>query len=627
MKVFHLFLLIFLYTGCTSQNKEKADELNNKLSATPILSFTFDSLMHETHKLPVKQQTAILLRIASRNEEEIDGLLKQKSLITKILPGVSTKVKKKILLQLLELNVKLTLYRELHAVEDGLEVSKDLETNYSLSQEERWKIKKLKAELLNKRGLHEEFLPIWFELLAEHRKAKRPGLVLEDLNRITNYFVILGDQEKGIALSKEAYQLAVDNNLTEWKHQCFINLIRLLYDFKQYAQVIEYFQNAGTDSVALSQYAYPILAGCYLQLKKTDQARFYLSEINRSMKAGNGMSVYCRMADTYIADNNEDSAFVYFRKAVKQFEKHSVVFRERNIKATLPYSFLATGASLAELYQKKGKYPQAAQLYTLIEPLMKKNTGNPVRLKMQVDALTRYSAFHRLTGHYKEALELLTFRDSIQQITTNIRKERDDKNLMERLQIKDLMHTIEMQKVELIDSHRLLAASGVCVFLSFSLIGAIIHIFHQRRKRLAAINNREKKTEQERTSAISAKQKPLNPQEILFQAVQKKVISERLFQNSDLTLEWLAQKMKTNRTYLSACINTCAGCNFNQWINDFRIDFILKHIHSGQKLSILAEKAGFVSTDSFYRNFKRKTNLTPHEYLKRQTSAKNDISF
>ena len=75
--------------------------------------------------------------------------------------------------------------------------------------------------------------------------------------------------------------------------------------------------------------------------------------------------------------------------------------------------------------------------------------------------------------------------------------------------------------------------------------------------------------------------------------------------------------LKTNHTYLSSCINTCYGNNYNQWINDFRIDYLLGRIHSGKKLSELVEEACFASTDAVYRNFKRKTGFTPNEYLKK----------
>lgn len=40
---------------------------------------------------------------------------------------------------------------------------------------------KIKAILLSRSGLHEQYLPIWFELLAEHRAANKTELVIRDL--------------------------------------------------------------------------------------------------------------------------------------------------------------------------------------------------------------------------------------------------------------------------------------------------------------------------------------------------------------------------------------------------------------------------------------------------------------
>lgn len=622
MKALYLSLFLFLCISCVNQVQERMDLFDKELEVTSILSLSFDTLLQDVRKLSSRKQVAILLQISYKDEQELKGLQKQESLLLEGLSLASKKERKKILLRLLELYEKLNERRCLNADTKGLELSGELEASYSLSKEEKWKIKKIKASLFSRRGLHEQYLPIWFELLAEHRVAGETELVIEDLCRIANNFAILGDLEKGVSLYKEAYQLATDNHLLNLKSRCLSQITNLLYDLKQYREIVNYYDETKKESVDLYvSSTYSILAACYLELQKPDSARFYLAKMDNTVKKGNGMSTCCRIAETYIVENKEDSAVVYLDKAMEQFRKQAERLQEKNIKAFLPACFLSPYSLLATLHQQNGKNQEAGELFTLVEPLMGKTTKDPILLEQQADALIRFSSFCRSARQYEKALGLLMLRDSIQQITYNTRKERDNKNFMDRLQIQDLMHTIEIQEVALMDSHRLLAALGACAFLSLSLVGAIFYIIRQRRKRLAVIASQEQELERLR-SVVPESQKPLSAQELLFRLVQKKVRSEKLFLNKELSLELLAQKLDTNRTYLSSCINTCSGRNFNQWINDFRIDYLLEHIHSGQKLSVLAEKAGFVSTDSFYRNFKRKTNLTPSEYLKQYPSGK-----
>ncbi|MBC8619574.1 AraC family transcriptional regulator [Parabacteroides faecis] len=616
MKVYYLFLLILLYTSCKNENQDRADLLKKELEVTPILSLPFDSLLLTVHKLPSHQQVTILYQIACREEEEIDGLLKQKSLLFESLPLAAKKEKKKILLQLLELYKKLVEQRLPGAEIKGIQLCEELEADYSFSKDEEWKIKKIKASFLNKRGLHEQYLPIWFELLAEHRTANEPLLVIEDLHTIANYFSILGDQEKAISLYEEAYQLAMNNNLSDLSNKCFSSLIYLFYKSNQYTKIISYANKVNIDSAAtFIPSIYPILSTCYLELQKPDSARLYLTKIDLNTKnIGNSIILNCNMADTYLAESHIDSALFFLDKAMVQYQKQTGRFKD--IKASLPFYFLSPYSSLATLYQKNGDYQQAGKSFALVEPLMKKAINNPAQQEIQVKALARYSSFCRATKQYKKAVDLLIYRDSIQQIITKAEKERDDKNLIDRLQISDLIHKLEMQKVELMDTQRLLVAFGTCIILFIALMGTVYHIYRQRKKRVAILIEQEKEEQRRQTSVSPENAKPLSQQEILFRTAQKKVKSGKLYLDKEISLDSLAKILDTNRTYLSSCINTCSGKNFNQWINDFRIDYLLERIHSGQKLSVLAEKAGFVSTDSFYRNFKRKTNLTPNEYLK-----------
>lgn len=615
MKAFHLFLLFFIYVGCT--NQDKIDLLDKELDATPILTLSFDSLWQNVQKLPSQQQVAILLRLSSRNEDEIDGMRKQENLLLNGLSLASKQQKKKLLLQLLNIYVKLTELRDSKADLKGLQLIEDLETKYSLSQEEKWEVKKNKATLLSKRGLHEQYLPIWFELLEEHRSANKTEFVIEDLYIIANFLTILGDEEKGITFYKEAYQLALNNNITKYTNLCLTQLIYLYYNRKQYAEVVNYSKSVELNSgKSLIPSAYSILSLCYVELHKPDSARYYLARMDQKFKTGDGLFLNCRMADTYIAENNIDSALVFLNKAMSIYKGQTEQFQKKSINSSLPFNFLPTCSALGSLYQQSGEYQQAANSFTLVEPLMTKTVKEPFRLEMQIDALTRYSTFCRNTKQYKKAVDLMVYRDSIQQIVNKANKERDNKNLMDRLQISDLMHTISMKEIQLANSKRWLIAISCCAFLAVFLITAIIYIIYQHRKQKSVIVFAKNEKEHLQSSTSSEDKEIPDAVEQRFLKIQKRVISEQLFLDKEVTLKSLAKILNTNRTNLSAWINTYAGVNFNQWINDFRIDYMLERIHSGKKISKLAEEAGFISSDSFYRNFKRKTNLTPTEYLK-----------
>ncbi|MFH6999363.1 helix-turn-helix domain-containing protein [Flavobacterium sp. FlaQc-57] len=74
--------------------------------------------------------------------------------------------------------------------------------------------------------------------------------------------------------------------------------------------------------------------------------------------------------------------------------------------------------------------------------------------------------------------------------------------------------------------------------------------------------------------------------------------------------------------YLSIVINDQYGCNYSDFINRYRIQFIIENRYSefGRSLSLegLASEAGFNSKNSFYTAFKKNVGCTPSEYFARQ---------
>jgi len=89
-----------------------------------------------------------------------------------------------------------------------------------------------------------------------------------------------------------------------------------------------------------------------------------------------------------------------------------------------------------------------------------------------------------------------------------------------------------------------------------------------------------------------------------------------------ITLHTLSKQLKTNPKYLSNIINNHYKKNFSSYINDLRINFLLKELNTDDSLKkctvkSLAKKLGFGNTESFAKAFKKHTGLNPSSYLNR----------
>ncbi|MEL6918128.1 MAG: AraC family transcriptional regulator [Bacteroidota bacterium] len=90
--------------------------------------------------------------------------------------------------------------------------------------------------------------------------------------------------------------------------------------------------------------------------------------------------------------------------------------------------------------------------------------------------------------------------------------------------------------------------------------------------------------------------------------------------NPDLNLIELAKGMKMSRAELSEAINEGFHKNFNDFINEYRVNAVKQMFLNGKQkqLSLLgiAYECGFNSKATFNRVFKRLTQTSPSEYIK-----------
>ncbi|RKE88918.1 helix-turn-helix domain-containing protein [Epilithonimonas arachidiradicis] len=100
-----------------------------------------------------------------------------------------------------------------------------------------------------------------------------------------------------------------------------------------------------------------------------------------------------------------------------------------------------------------------------------------------------------------------------------------------------------------------------------------------------------------------------------------------MFLNRDMSLAMLAGQLDTNTKYLSDVINRYKEKNYNNYINELRINYIAYLLKTDSaylnyKVSYLAEKAGFSSHSAFTTVFKSVTGISPNTYIQQLTQNK-----
>ncbi|RZM29140.1 MAG: AraC family transcriptional regulator [Pedobacter sp.] len=94
---------------------------------------------------------------------------------------------------------------------------------------------------------------------------------------------------------------------------------------------------------------------------------------------------------------------------------------------------------------------------------------------------------------------------------------------------------------------------------------------------------------------------------------------EKIYLDPELTLTDLAKKVGTNASLLSKVINGTYGKNFNDYVNEFRVQEAIRLLQtpSYQNFSLLAiaYDAGFNSKSTFNRAFKKATGKSPKDHI------------
>lgn len=111
-----------------------------------------------------------------------------------------------------------------------------------------------------------------------------------------------------------------------------------------------------------------------------------------------------------------------------------------------------------------------------------------------------------------------------------------------------------------------------------------------------------------------------------YQKLLKLMEEDKIYQNEDLNMSLLAEKMNLSNGYLSQIINQKEGKSFFDFVNHYRIEEVKNLFQNPDynHFSILgiASEAGFKSKSTFNAVFKKSTGQTPSAFRKQVQNSK-----
>ena len=185
----------------------------------------------------------------------------------------------------------------------------------------------------------------------------------------------------------------------------------------------------------------------------------------------------------------------------------------------------------------------------------------------------------------------------------------------------------EQQMVILDNRYRIALLSGVLIVVLVAL--GLIYFFYRKKNRLynaivsqnSEYMHRERmlltQLEKIRQDGQTAMAVPADKLNDLMTHFTTEMIENHLFTDPSLTVASMADRLGTNRTYLSKAINETTGKSFTQLVNEYRIRQAIAEISdlaANKPLKQIAVEVGFSSLSTFYNTFQASTGMTPARY-------------
>src|SRR5690606_5520814 len=232
-----------------------------------------------------------------------------------------------------------------------------------------------------------------------------------------------------------------------------------------------------------------------------------------------------------------------------------------------------------------------------------------------------YSNFYRALifeekGDYEQAGKLMSLASTGYK---KIRKQYDEELLEARFYVERNRLNAEAEKINRsIQNHKmtrkyLAIGSGILLIVVLVVIGRV----RKRRVKRNTVPSDGVATQDEPGSSSLAIN-DAREKEILEALAE--LVKQESFLKAEFNLQYAARKIKTNTAYLSHVVNKNLGKSFREFSTELRMDYVIKQLETNStyrkySTQAMAESAGYKNAVSFTKSFKKRTGLTPVQFL------------
>ena len=471
------------------------------------------------------------------------------------------------------------------------------------------------------------------DLAREYNYKKNIAIIYSN---ITLMYIKLGDYEKANEYNLLAMRIFQEMGDKLQLARCKLNIGSVYIMLKDNLKALDYITSARDDFYNIDeQTGYSIcltnIGLIYINLKDYRKALpyfFQAVDIDEKNKDNEGISSnYTSIGEVYYHLGNYSRAMEYYTQALQ-------IDKTTGDKSGLAGLYL----NISKVYSTLNK-PDSAMKYCDMSFQLNRETGE---LNQKQNILEQKAAIYEDQGNYAKAYSI--FQESTQLKDSLFNMDRAAKIAMleerytnEKLEKENLAlkYTNDIQETKIGNQRNMIRSYLAALFVAIVAMLLIVIQYQKKnsaykfivQKNLDLINkDQELKTIKQQMNVLmtSDKSKLLisdDEKERVLSKMEKLLETDKIYTHADLTIDKLAKRLCTNRTYLSQIINEEYHTNYSNFINDYRVKEAMRMLSDPEKkkkfsIEAIAGDSGFNTISNFNMVFKKQTGITPSVFRK-----------